>query len=217
MKEDLIKTLNKVSSDYFANANSLHELGTNSNKLIEASSKQIIDVLKLRNKDIIYTTGSAENDSLCIIGYLENFTNSKHVLVENGIGENIILCLEKMKRLGFSYDFFDTFSLDLIKKNTVLICFANESLDVNKIPEGVKTYIDINAVDKSDLNSYDFISVDCYDICGFPYNGCLIKTKNISLIPLVHGGKSITKYRSGTPNTAFVAALSKAIKLKYKK
>ena len=52
-----------------------------------------------------------------------------------------------------------------------------------------------------------------YGINGF---GALIKKKNISLIPIINGGKSTTIYRSGTPVTAMVVALDKALEKAYK-
>ena len=43
--------------------------------------------------------------------------------------------------------------------------------------------------------------------------GALINITNTKLIPLIHGGKSTTIYRSGTPVTANVIALGKAFDL----
>ncbi len=217
MKEELIKTFDRVSTGYFANSNSLHRLGTESNKLIDASSKQILDVLGLTNKEVIYTTGNVENDNLCILGYLRNFSNPKHILVEKGSSDSIIMCLDKIKNFGFTYDVFDKFSLNLIRDNTVLICFVNEFLEADKIPAKVKTYINLVNIRNSDVNNYTFIGVDMMGICEMPYNGCLIKNKDVNLVPLIHGGKSVTKYRSGTPNAPFSVILSKGIRLKYQK
>ena len=64
-----------------------------------------------------------------------------------------------------------------------------------------------------DLNNYDFISLED----EIPFFGVLIKKKNIDLVPLIHGGKSTTKYRSGTAPTPLIVAISKLVKEKYKK
>ena len=52
-----------------------------------------------------------------------------------------------------------------------------------------------------------------HKIYTFKGIGGLIKKKNIKLIPLVHGGKSTTIYRSGTPSTELIYSLSCAFDL----
>ena len=63
------------------------------------------------------------------------------------------------------------------------------------------------------LNKYDFITIED----DIPFFGVLIKRKNIELENLIHGGKSTTKYRSGTSVTPLIASFAKLIKLKYKR
>ena len=43
--------------------------------------------------------------------------------------------------------------------------------------------------------------------------GCLIKKRGIELTPLIHGGKSQTIYRSGTPCVSLYASFAKALRL----
>ena len=66
MKEDILKSYDKVSLEYIGNSNSLHKLGLDSKKLEEASSKQILEVLNLDEYEVIYTSGNAESFSTII-------------------------------------------------------------------------------------------------------------------------------------------------------
>jgi len=43
----------------------------------------------------------------------------------------------------------------------------------------------------------------------------LIKKEHAGLVPLLHGGHSITPYRSSTPQTALVCAMAKAIEIAF--
>ena len=43
--------------------------------------------------------------------------------------------------------------------------------------------------------------------------GALIKKENIVIEPLIHGGKSTTKDRSGTPATPLIVSMAKALRL----
>ena len=63
------------------------------------------------------------------------------------------------------------------------------------------------------LNYFDFITLD-EDIPSF---GVVIYNKNKEFVPLIHGGKSTTKYRAGTSATSLIVSFSKLIKFKYKK
>ena len=55
--------------------------------------------------------------------------------------------------------------------------------------------------------------IACFWIYGLNGVGCLIKKRNIDLEPIIHGGKSQSIYRSGTPTHALYASFAKALKL----
>lgn len=57
---DVLDTFNKVSTGFIGNPNSLHKLGVESKNLIDASTKQIANILNVNEKEIIYTSGASE-------------------------------------------------------------------------------------------------------------------------------------------------------------
>ena len=65
------------------------------------------------------------------------------------------------------------------------------------------------------FNDVDFASMSAHKIYGLKGIGILFKKKNIVIEPLIHGGKSTTKYRSGTPPLALIVSTSKALRLAY--
>ena len=67
-------------------------------------------------------------------------------------------------------------------------------------------------VDIKDIDLYTFSAHKFYGLKGI---AVLLKKKNINITPLIHGGKSQTEYRSGTPTIALMASLSKALKIIY--
>jgi cysteine desulfurase len=67
--------------------------------------------------------------------------------------------------------------------------------------------------DKIDLTNVDLASFSGHKIYCFRGIGCLYKKKDIVIDPLIHGGRSTTVYRSGTPQTELIVSLSKAIRL----
>ena len=80
VNSEVLDSFNKASL-ITGNANSLHKLGVNAQNLIEASTKQITNLLNLQNKEIIYTSGSTEANNLAIMGIaLKYQTRGKHII-----------------------------------------------------------------------------------------------------------------------------------------
>jgi len=69
--------------------------------------------------------------------------------------------------------------------------------------------------EKVDFTNIDLASLSGQKFYGMKGIGCLIKKESIVIEPLIHGGKSTTVYRSGTPATPLIASISKALRLAY--
>lgn len=191
MKEDILRTYEKVSNDYGFNSNSLHKLGLDARKIEEAATKQILKVLRLENYDVVYTSGNAESFTMLVNNLKGGIFSDNEEMIEICKQNNI-----------------DIKNKDNVDKHT-FISVRNENFYNMKI-----NHIDIDLNKQySDLNKYDFITIED----DIPFFGVLIKKKNIELENIIHGGKSTTKYRSGTSVTPLIASFAKLVKLKYKK
>jgi cysteine desulfurase len=67
--------------------------------------------------------------------------------------------------------------------------------------------------DRIDLTNVDLASFSAHKIYCFKGIGGLYKKENIQIEPLIHGGKSTTIYRSGTPQTELIVSMAKAVRL----
>lgn len=218
MKDEILNSFCKVADEFVGNSNSLHKLGTSSKKLENAAGKQILDVLNIDNKEVIYTSGRVEANNLLIFGIFDKYKIKKHVILDKNCDDSIKLMLDNY---DVDIDYIDDYNDidELIKDNTVLISLCYFS-DIDNVLKSINKYDVLVHVDISNnyncflYNLCDFITIEDDDLLGF---GCLIKNKNIIIEPLFHGGKSTTVYRSGTPALPFIVAFSKLIKLKYKK
>ncbi len=191
MKEEIIKTYDKASNNYGYNSNSLHKLGLEARKLEEAATKQILEVLQLDNYDVIYTSGNAESYTILVNNIKESILSDNEDMLQ--------ICKEKSIIIK---------SKDNVDKNTFV------SVEDENFYNGRINHINIDLNKRyNDLNKYDFITIED----DIPFFGVLIKRKNIELKNLIHGGKSTTKYRSGTSVTPLIASFAKLAKLKYKK
>lgn len=236
--EDVLNTFLEVSRKYIANPNSLHKLGVEANNIIDASTEQIARLLKINKKEIIYTSGASESNNMAIKGIAYKYQNrGKHIITTNFEHSSIYGPLTYLQKQGFKVDFVKTNEKgivdiedlkSLLNDETILvsICAVNSEIGIkqpiNEIGLLLKEYpkcfyhVDMTqALGKIDINleNVSLASFSAHKIYGIKGIGMLYKKENITLEPLIHGGKSTTIYRSGTPATSLIVSLSKAIRL----
>lgn len=240
VNDDVLNTFAKVAKAYPGNPNSLHKLGVEANELIKASTKQIADILGVRPNEIIYTSGASEANNTAIKGICLKYQNrGKHIITTNFEHSSIYGPLSYLETLGFEVDFVKTneFGLvdledlkSLLRDDTILVSITAVNSEIgivepiNEIGEILKDYpkcffhVDITQIvgkKKINLENVDLASFSAHKFYGLKGIGCLIKKEKIGLIPLIHGGKSTTVYRSGTPMLPLIASLAKALRLSY--
>ncbi len=240
VNDEVLDTFTKVVKQYPGNPNSLHKLGVEAKELIDASTKQIADILGVRSSEIIYTSGSSESNNTAIKGICLKYQNrGKHIITTNFEHSSIYGPLSYLETLGFEVDIvktneFGLVDLDdlkrLLRDDTILVSITAVNSEIGimepieEIGKMLKNYpkcffhSDITQImgkKKINLENVDLASFSAHKFFGIKGIGCLIKKENISLIPLIHGGKSTTVYRSGTPMLPLIASLAKALRLSY--
>ena len=240
VNEDVLNTFVEVNRKFIGNPNSLHKLGLKSKELIDASSKQISDILKLKDKEIIYTSGASEANNLAIKGVCLKYQNrGNHIITTKLEHSSVIEPIKYLESIGFTVDYvkLDSNGLvdledleNLITDNTILVSISSINSEVgirqpiSKIKEIIKKYPKVyfhsdmtQSIGKEsiDTNDIDLVSLSSQKFFGLKGVGCLIKNKNLVIEPLIHGGKSTTVYRSGTPSPGLIASTAKALRLVY--
>lgn len=240
--EEVLDTYVKVSKNYIGNSNSLHKLGVESKKLEESATKQIADLLQVKPSEIIYTSGASESNNTAIKGIAFSYQNrGKHILTTPFEHSSIVEPLNYLKTLGFEIEYIalkedGTVDLDVfqkqIRQDTILVTLASVSSElgilqpIDEIGKVLKNYpkcffhVDLTqSIGKVDvpLKYVDLASLSAHKFYGPKGIGVLIKKEGIELLPLIQGGKSTTKYRSGTPALPLIASMSKALRLIFEK
>ena len=234
----VLDTFNKVCIEYPGNSNSLHSLGIKSKQLEDYATEKIADLLKISPKDIIYTSGSSESNNLAIKGVCSKYKNrGKHIITTFLEHSSVIGPLNYLSNDGYEVDFVkitDEGLVDidhlktLLTDDTILvsICLVDSEIGLKQnideigklLKEYPKCYFHVDctqAVGKVniDFTNIDLASISAHKIFGLKGIGMLIKKENIVIEPLIHGGKSTTIYRSGTPALPLIVSLMKALEL----
>lgn len=235
--KEVLDSYNKVTTDYFGNANSMHLLGVKSHELMVSATKQIANVLKIKEDEIIYTSGSTESNNLALVGLaLARGKKGSHIIVSKLEHESIYGICKFLEDNGFIIDYVENtedgvIDLDnlknLIFKDTILvsICAVNSETGVRQPLKTIKQVImkeNAHTVFHSDmtqaigkvpinLNDVDMASFSGHKIYGPKGIGMLYKKDGIRIKPLLYGSNN--DIRPGTPPLPLIVAFSKAIRI----
>lgn len=239
-EEEVLDEFIKITKRCIANPNSTHKEGKKARKIIYETSNNLAEYFKSEKKGIIYTSGSSESNNLVIKGLAEK-TKRKKIIISATEHSSIVAPCNYLANKGYDItviplDKSGMVDLKVLKKELddetflVSINAVDSELGtiqpIEKIGKLLKKYPDISfhtdatqAIGKIqiDYSDVDFITFAPHKFFGLNGFGVLVNRNNKKLIPIIHGGKSTTIYRSGTPVTANVAALNKAFNLAIEK
>ena len=231
----VIKYFSSICENDYANPNSKHILGINAHKVIDRASKIICDYLDIDVSELIYTSGASEANNMVFKG-LKN-GNRKHIITSSLEHSSVYGPIGYLQKHGYKVSFVplkedgvvDIVELEkMITDDTLIVSIVAVDSEVGvrqpieEIGKMLKKYPDVYFhSDITQCIGKDIISLTDVDLASFSGHklfcfkgiGGLIKKKDIKLEPIIHGGKSVTKYRSGTPQTALIGALGKAFTL----
>ena len=234
----VLETFNKVCKNYPGNSNSLHSLGIKSKELEDYATEKISNLLGVKPSEIIYTSGASESNNTVLKGVASKYKNrGNHIITTPLEHSSILETCKYLESKGFIIDYvkikdnglIDIDDLErLLTDNTILVsvAYVDSELgirqDIDTISKIVKKhpkcYFHVDATQaigkiKVDPTNIDFISMSAHKIFGLKGIGLLIKKDNIVIDNLIHGGKSTTIYRSGTPALPLICSLMKALEL----
>lgn len=235
---EVLDTFNKVSTTYFGNPNSLHKLGVEAKEVIDASTSQIADILGIKPSEVIYTSGASEANNTAIMGVVSKYSNRGHHIITTRLEHSSIIApLSYLENNGYDVSFVPLdenglVSIDelskLIRDDTILvsISFVNSEVgviqNIEEIGKFLKKYPKVifhsdvtQAIGKIKVpfEYLDLASFSAQKFFGFKGIGALYKRDGLVIEPLIHGGKSTTVYRSGTPATPLIVSMAKALRL----
>ena len=228
---------NKVTLKLFGNPNSTHNAGKVAKKEIDKASEEIAGYFNASKESVIYTSGSSESNNMIIKGIADRLADKgKHIIISSVEHSSIIAPCNYLASKGYDITLIPLKSdgkvdLDILKKSirkdTILIsiCAVDSELgtiqpieEIAKIAKEKEVIFHTDATQaigkvNIDYSNVDFITFAPHKFFGLNGMGVLINRNDIKFTPLIHGGKSTTVFRSGTPVPANSASISLALKL----
>ena len=242
---EALETYMQVASKILGNPSSLHRLGDQATRILDASRQQIADLIGKKSDEIFFTSGGTEGDNWVIKGVaFEKAQFGKHIIVSAIEHPAVKESALWLKSQGFEIDFapvddegfVDVEALaDLIRPDTTLVSVMAVNNEIGSVQPieaiselladkpTISFHVDaVQALAKIPTEKYMTERVDFATFSGHKFHGVrgvgfvYIKSGK-KITPLLTGGGQERDYRSTTENVAGIAATAKALRLSMEK
>lgn len=231
----------QVASKIMGNPSSLHRLGDQATRILEASRSQIADLIGKKSEEIYFTSGGTEGDNWVIKGVaFEKSQYGKHIIVSDIEHPAVKESALWLQGQGFEVDFapvteqgfVDVDALaSLIRPDTTLVSVMAVNNEIGSIQPiqaisdlladkpNISFHVDgVQALAKIPTETYltdrvDFASFSSHKFHGVRGVGFVYIKAGKKISPLLTGGGQEKDLRSTTENVAGIAATAKALRL----
>ena len=238
---EALATYTEVATRIWGNPSSLHNLGSQATRILEASRKQIAELIGKKAEEIYFTSGGTEGDNWILKGVaFEKAPYGKHIIVSDIEHPAIKESAAWLKTQGFEVDYapvdargfvkVDALS-SLLRPDTTLVSVMAVNNEIGSIQPihdiaalledrpTVSFHVDaVQALAKVATEVYlpervDFATFSSHKFHGLRGVGFVYIKEGKKITPLLTGGGQEKEMRSTTENVAGIAATAKALRL----
>jgi len=238
---EALATYTEVATRIWGNPSSLHNLGSQATRILEASRKQIAELIGKKAEEIYFTSGGTEGDNWILKGVaFEKAPYGKHIIVSDIEHPAIKESAAWLKTQGFEVDYAPVDArgfvkvdalASLLRPDTTLVSVMavnNEIGSIQPIHEiaalledrpTISFHVDaVQALAKVATEVYlpervDFATFSSHKFHGLRGVGFVYIKEGKKITPLLAGGGQEKEMRSTTENVAGIAATAKALRL----
>ncbi len=236
---EVVDVVQRHMTEIDGNPSSIHGPGNEARFAVEAARRQVAQLLNSTARRIVFTGGGSEADNLAIKGVAWAYKHRGRHIITAGIEHPAVLsACGWLEADGFRVTYLDVNAEGVVSPDdlaaaigpdTILVSIMmanNETGAVQPIAElahqarsrGVLFHTDaVQAVGKIPVDvqelGVDLLTLSGHKLHGPKGVGALYVGKDVTLEPLIHGGKQEHGLRAGTENVAAIAGLGKAAEL----
>ncbi|OFQ89676.1 MULTISPECIES: cysteine desulfurase family protein [Streptococcus] len=238
---EALATYTEVATRIWGNPSSLHNLGSQATRILEASRKQIAELIGKKAEEIYFTSGGTEGDNWILKGVaFEKAPYGKHIIVSDIEHPAIKESAAWLKTQGFEVDYAPVDArgfvkvdalASLLRPDTTLVSVMavnNEIGSIQPIHEiaalledrpTISFHVDaVQSLAKVATEVYlpervDFATFSSHKFHGLRGVGFVYIKEGKKITPLLTGGGQEKEMRSTTENVAGIAATAKALRL----
>lgn len=241
MRKEVIEEMIESYENDFANPSSLHRLGMGTEKKIEESRKTISSYLKVRDKEVFFTSGGTESNNIAIFSSVEKMKNrGNHIITTKIEHPSVYNCMKKLENEGYNVDYLDVDEYgnidfnqfnDLLTDKTILVSIIHVNNEIGVIQDIKKirnimdekdsiALLHLDGVQSFGKIAYNVkelgintLSISSHKIHGPKGIGALYVKEGTNLMPHIYGGGQENGFRSGTENIQGIVGFGRAVKI----
>ena len=233
----------KTMTEDFGNPSAMHLKGVEAEKYVREAAQTLAKILKVNEKEIIFTSGGTESNNLALFGGADaNKRSGNHIITTSVEHAAVGQPPERLEQMGYEVtivpvDHRGVVQLEALEKalrpDTILVStmYVNNEvgavmpveeiakLDHEKSPKALYHVDAIQAFGKYRIYpkkaGIDMLSVSSHKIHGPKGVGFLYINEKARIQPQILGGGQQAGMRSGTDNVPGIAGLGVAAKMVY--
>lgn len=238
---EALATYTEVANRIWGNPSSLHNLGSQATRILEASRKQIAELIGKKAEEIYFTSGGTEGDNWVLKGVaFEKAPFGKHIIVSDIEHPAIKESATWLETQGFEVDYAPVDArgfvkvdalASLLRPDTTLVSVMAVNNEIGSIQPihdiaalledrpTISFHVDaVQALAKVATAGYlpervDFATFSSHKFHGLRGVGFVYIKEGKKITPLLTGGGQEKEMRSTTENVAGIAATAKALRL----
>lgn len=235
--------MTKVMCEDYGNPSSMHRKGVEAEQYIRYAKETLAKLLKVSEKEIVFTSGGTESDNMALIGTaIANMRRGRHLITTKIEHPAVLQTMNYLESQGFRITYLPVDRTGRIRledlqraigPDTILVSIMyvnNEIGSIQPIAEAgalIKrmnpgTLFHVDAVQgfgkfriyPKKMN-IDLLSVSSHKIHGPKGVGFLYVGEQVKILPITYGGGQQKNMRSGTENVPGIAGMAKAAEIMY--
>lgn len=240
---EVVELMNRIFLEEYGNPSSMHHKGVEAEKELREARETLAQILKVKEKNLLFTSCGTESDNLAIIGAARAASRRGKHLITTPIEHPAVL--ETMKYLeseGFEITYLPVDQDGLVspeavaqavREDTILVSIMHTNNEIGalepiaQIGEAIKnknpqTLFHVDAVQgfgKARIYPkrmhIDLLAASGHKIHGPKGVGLLYVGDNVRIRNIIYGGGQQGGMRSGTENVPGIAGMALAAKLLY--
>lgn len=241
--DDVAQLMQKIMCEDYGNPSSMHNKGLEAEQYLRYASETLAKLLKVSEKEILYTSGGTESDNIALIGTaMANHRRGRHLITTKIEHPAVLQPMAYLENQGFQVTYLPVnhegrISLqDLeraIRPDTILVSIMHTNNEIGSMQPIAEAGELIKRVNPQTLfhvdavqgfgkfriyparENVDMLSVSAHKIHGPKGVGFLYIRKGAKVSPIIYGGGQQKGMRSGTENVPGIAGLARAAELVY--
>lgn len=240
---EVAQLMTKVMCEDYGNPSSMHRKGVEAEKYIRYAKETLAKLLKVSEKEILFTSGGTESDNMALIGCaMANMRRGRHLITTKVEHPAILQTMHYLESQGFRVTYLPVDKSgrvriedlrNAITPETILVSmmYVNNEIGsvqpieeagalIKKINPNILFHVDaVQGFGKFKIYpkklNVDLMSVSSHKIHGPKGVGFLYVGERVKILPITYGGGQQKNMRSGTENVPGIAGMTMAAEMVY--